>query len=148
MSTAHDIRAAVPTDFAAVATLLHTVALPSDDIAPVLDGFFVATSGNAVIGTIGMERYGNAALLRSVAVSPRARGTGLGIALVHRAIDAARAAGITDLYLLTNTAAEWAPRFGFTLLPRDQVAAEVRASPQFMGGTCSSAVAMHRSLTD
>jgi amino-acid N-acetyltransferase len=148
VSASHDIRPAVPADLAAVATLLHTVSLPSDDIAPSLDGFFVATIGHAVIGTIGIERYGDAALLRSVATSARARGTGIGAALVQRAIESAKAAGITDLYLLTTTAAEWAPRFGFAPIARDRVLEAVRQSPQFMGGTCSSAAAMHRALID
>ena len=143
---AFDLRPAEPHDLSAVATLLHTVSLPSDDIDPSLKGFFVATRGRAVVGTIGLERYGDAALLRSVATSPKARNTGIGAALVHRAIDAAQAAGISDLYLLTTNASEWAARFGFTPIARDQVADAVRHSPQFTGGACSSAAAMHRSL--
>ena len=74
--------------------------------------------------------------------------SGIGAALVERAIDGAKAAGITDLYLLTTTAVEWAPRFGFAPVARNRVAEAVRGSPQFTGGTCSSAVAMHRVLVD
>ncbi|MCX5764158.1 MAG: arsenic resistance N-acetyltransferase ArsN2 [Gemmatimonadetes bacterium] len=147
MSSSHTIRAAVPNDFAGIAALLADVELPFDDISPTLDGFFVAERGASILGTIGLERYGNAALVRSVAVHSDARGTGLGGALVARAINAARTDGIRDLYLLTTTAADWAPRFGFTLIPRDQVNEAVRQSPQFLGGTCTSAVAMHLGLT-
>lgn len=147
MSSSHTIRAAVPNDFAGIAALLADVELPFDDISPTLDGFFVAERGASILGTIGLERYGNAALVRSVAVHSDARGTGLGGALVARAINAARTDGIRDLYLLTTTAADWAPRFGFTLIPRDQVNEAVRQSPQFLGGTCASAVAMHLGLT-
>jgi amino-acid N-acetyltransferase len=147
VSSSHTIRAAVPNDFAGVAALLAEVDLPFDDISPTLVGFFVAERGTSILGTIGVERYGDAALVRSVAVQGDARGTGLGIALVERAMSAARTDGIHDLYLLTTTAADWAPRFGFTRVPRDQVHAAVRQSPQFLGGTCASAVAMHLRLT-
>ena len=148
MSSSHDIRAALPNDFATVAALLGEVDLPFDDISPTLVGFFVAERRTSILGTIGVERYGDAALVRSVAVHTDARGTGLGGALVERAINAARTDGIRDLYLLTTTAADWAPRFGFTRIRRDQVHEAVRQSPQFLGGTCTSAIAMHRALVD
>jgi len=148
VSSSHDIRAALPNDFATVAALLGEVDLPFDDISPTLVGFFVAERGTSILGTIGVERYGDAALVRSVAVHTDARGTGLGGALVERAINAARTDGIRDLYLLTTTAADWAPRFGFTRIPRDQVNEAVRQSPQFLGGTCASAIAMHLGLSN
>lgn len=148
MSSSQTLRAARPEDFGGVTALLAAVDLPFDDISPTLDGFWVAVDAEAILGTIGLERYGHSALLRSVATSPQARGTGIGAALVQRAIDSAKAAGITDLYLLTTTAADWAPRFGFAPVARDAVVEAVRRSPQFMGGTCSSAAAMHRALID
>jgi amino-acid N-acetyltransferase len=148
VSSSHDIRAALPNDFATVAALLGEVDLPFDDISPTLVGFFVAERGTSILGTIGVERYGDAALVRSVAVHTDARGTGLGGALVERAINAARTDGIRDLYLLTTTAADWAPRFGFTRIPRDHVNEAVRQSPQFLGGTCASAIAMHLGLSN
>ena len=148
MSGSYELRTARPEDVGGVTALLAAVDLPFDDISPTLDGFWVAVDVAEILGTIGLERYGHSALLRSVATSPRARGTGIGAALVERAIDGAKAAGITDLYLLTTTAVEWAPRFGFAPVARNRVAEAVRGSPQFTGGTCSSAVAMHRVLGD
>ena len=47
-----------------------------------------------VVGVAGMERYGGAGLLRSVAVAPDWQGSGIGRALVDRVLEDGRAAGV------------------------------------------------------
>jgi amino-acid N-acetyltransferase len=99
-----------------------------------------------LVGLAGIELYPDGVLLRSVAVHPEWRGTGVGRALVLRALDSARAAGARDAYLLTTTAERWFPRFGFTPIGRDAVPAGVRQSVEFREACPASAVVMHRSL--
>jgi amino-acid N-acetyltransferase len=75
--------------------------------------FLVARRVGRVIGSVGVERYGLSALLRSLAVAPEYRGQGLGRALVERPLQEAREQGVKRIVLLTETAPEFFPKFGF-----------------------------------
>ena len=77
------------------------------------DAYCVALRGDDVVGVAGIERYDDAGLLRSVAVDESLRGSGVGGMLVENRLQWAEENGITKLYLLTDTAAQWFPRYGF-----------------------------------
>lgn len=139
-------RAAAPDDWDAIARLLRDSGLPIAGADAHLDGFLLATRDGRVLGTAALERYGTAALLRSVAVVPEARGTGLGRALVDAAIGRARNSGIETLVLLTETAPQFFPRFGFLRISRDDVPDAVLASEEFRGACCKSAAVMRLDL--
>ncbi|HEU0055138.1 MAG TPA: arsenic resistance N-acetyltransferase ArsN2, partial [Longimicrobium sp.] len=109
-------------------------------------GFVVARSGPFVVGAAGVEAYGEAGLLRTVAVLEASRGTGLGIRLANAAIALAKRRGVRDLYLLTTTAEEWFPRLGFRRLPREELPEALAASEELRGACPASAVAMHLRL--
>lgn len=141
------VRAATGRDYAAVIGLLEAASLPTNGVPPGLDGFLVAERGGWIVGAIGLERYGEAALLRSAVVEPEARGTGLGAALVERLLDAARAAGVREVFLLTTTAEGYFPRFGFGPIAREEVPAAVRASVEFRGACPASAAVMRTLLS-
>ncbi len=84
----------------AVKSLLSEAGLPASDIAPGLLGhFFACGSREAPMGVVGLELYGEVALLRSLAVRPAHRRGGLGSALVAHAERHARAQGVGRLYL-------------------------------------------------
>ena len=99
-----------------------------------------------VVGCAAIEPYDGAGLLRSVAVAEPQRGTGLGMRLTEAAIRLAEARGIRALYLLTETAAGFFPRFGFRPIPRDEVAPAVRQSIEFTRACPASAMAMVKEL--
>jgi amino-acid N-acetyltransferase len=141
------LRRAGPTDHQAVAVLLSALGLPTDGVSDWLDRFWVAEHEGRVAGLAGMERYGDCGLLRSVAVAPEWRGGGIGRTLVDRVLQEGRAAGVGDVYLLTTTAEDYFPRFGFTRIDRAAVPAAVRASAEFAGACPASAVVMHRAAT-
>lgn len=140
------IRPARPTDAPSVRTLLAEAALPLAGVPDSLDHFLVAERDGALVGAIGIERYGTAALLRSAVVHPSVRGTGLGESLVRALLDAARRDNVRELVLLTTTAAEWFPRFGFTRITRDEVPAALHVSEELRGACPASAVVMHLAL--
>jgi amino-acid N-acetyltransferase len=140
-------RAAADQDLAAVLQLLTASGLPVDGVEGNLADFIVAESGTVIVGVIGIERYGSAALLRSAAVSPDNRGAGLGTRLVKEVLERAAAQGIRDVYLLTTTAEEYFPRFGFSRAKRLDVPESVRASREFQGACPDSAVVMKRGGT-
>jgi amino-acid N-acetyltransferase len=95
-----------------------------------------------------MEVYGDAGLLRSAAVLPEHRGAGIGKRLTEDRIVWARARGLRTVYLLTETAAEYWPRFGFARIGRDQAPAAVAASVEWSGGCPAGAIAMALDLTE
>ena len=138
------VRAAAPTDLAAVEGLLTTSNLPLDGVADALATFVVAESGTDLVGVAGLEVCCNNALLRSVAVRPEWRSHGVGRALVTRVISDAESRGIRALYLLTTTADRYFPTFGFRTITRDEVPADVREASEFRAGCCASATVMCR----
>lgn len=140
------IRTARPSDAPSVRALLTEAALPVAGVPDSLEHFLVAERDGSLVGAIGLEPYGTAALLRSAVVHPTVRGTGLGESLVRELLDAARHANVRELVLLTTTAAEWFPRFGFTRITRDTVPAALHASEELRGACPASAVVMHLAL--
>ena len=135
-------RTATVDDWTAIERLLTTAGLPVDGAREHLEHFEVAHDGDAIIGCAAIEPYDTAALLRSVVVDPQRRGSDLGETLVLRMIDRARRAGARSLWLLTTTAAEWFPRFGFVEAQQDDVPDALRASKEFRGACSDSAKAM------
>jgi amino-acid N-acetyltransferase len=140
------IRTARPTDAPSVRALLTEAALPVAGVPDALDHFLVAERDGTLVGAIGLEPYGTTALLRSAVVHPQVRGTGLGESLVHALLDHARQTNVSTLVLLTTTAAEWFPRFGFARITRDEVPAALHASEELRGACPASAVVMHLAL--
>jgi amino-acid N-acetyltransferase len=140
------IRAASRSDLPAVERLLTASELPLDGVKESIDTFVVAESGGDIVGVAGLECCRHDALLRSVAVLPEWRSKGVGRALVARAIADAEARGMNALYLLTTTAERYFPSFGFSLVDRKDIPADVRATKEFTGACPDTAIAMKRDL--
>ncbi len=129
------IEAAEAAELPAVLELLDGVRLPGEDLENHLDGMLVARRSGRVVGSATLELYGESALLRSVVVDPGLQGSGVGVGLTRAALDLARERGVVRVYLLTETAGEFFPRFGFRSVARSEVAPEVRQSVEF-GSVC------------
>ena len=140
------IERATAGDTAAVEALLQAASLPLDGAAEALSMAVVARDGDAVVAAAAVERYGDAGLLRSVVVAPDRRGTGLGREIVTAAEHLAREAGVRDLYLLTETAADWFPRLGYAIVDRPVADAAVGESIEFTTVCRDNGVPMHRRL--
>ena len=84
-------------------------------------------------GVVGLEIYGKAALLRSLAVRADRRGQGIGSRLVECAESYARERGVTSLYLLTMTAEAFFRHRGYSPLARDKAPEAIRATTEFAG---------------
>ena len=138
------LRRAEHADQEAVTTLLRDSELPIDGVAEWLDQFWVAEHQGRLVGIAGMEQYGDSGLLRSVAVVPEWRRSGIGRTLVERVLEEGRTAGVREVYLLTTTAEHYFPRLGFGCVDRETVPAALRASAEFRGACPASAVVMCR----
>lgn len=139
-----EIGPAEPRDLPAVFGLLREASLPEEGVEEWFGGFLVARAGERVTGAAGMERYGGSGLLRSLVVAAEHRGRGLGALLTRRVLDAAEATGVSRVFLLTETAAEFFPRVGFRRIERAEAEPSVGESAEFQGACPETAVCMVR----
>lgn len=138
---------ATTTDPDAVAGLLRSAGLPSDDLgAHGETTVWVATVDGAVEGAAALERYECYGLLRSVAVAEHRRGLGWARRLTEAALSAARSAELVAVYLLTETAADYFFGLGFVAIGRQAVPPVIRQSTEFAELCPDTAVAMVREL--
>lgn len=134
---------ALPSDLSQIQALLASEGLPASDLdVASLSTFVVQHEAGALRGVVGLELYGDVALLRSLVVRKDQRGNGLGAALVEAAEARAKAAGIFKIYLLTTTADRFFAKLGYRRIPRDEAPEEIRRTSQFAGLCPSSAVLM------
>lgn len=134
-------------DLASIVALLSQSGLPTADLDHArLRDFIVAHDAGEVIGVVGLERQGEQALLRSLAVAPGWRGQGLGRALVEAIEARAARLGVRSLTLLTQTAAPFFAARGYSPIPRAQAPAAVQASTEFMSLCPASSTCMTKAL--
>lgn len=141
-----EIRPATVDDLASIETLLRQCGLPVVGVSDHLRNFVVATEGSMMCGCGGLEHYGDAALVRSIAVAERARDYGPGQRIVSRLVAECHALQVRSLVLLTTTAEHYFTRLGFVRVARGDVMPLVLASSQFQGVCPGSAVSMLRVL--
>jgi amino-acid N-acetyltransferase len=141
------IRRGQSADLSAIAALLETAGLPTADLSSA--GNFktwVLEARGALLAAIGLECFGDQALLRSLVVAPEHRKRGLGRELVARLERDARAEGTTRLILLTETAETFFQARGYVITDRGQVSDAVKLSAEFRSLCPVSAVCMSKTL--
>jgi amino-acid N-acetyltransferase len=130
-------------DLTAIRALLSAEQLPTADLdSSLLSTFTVLRDGHAINGAVGLELFGEVALLRSLVVRPSQRGKGLGLALVQAAEAKARAGGARAIYLLTTTAQQFFSDRGYRAIPRDSTPISIQRTTQFAGLCPSTAIVM------
>jgi amino-acid N-acetyltransferase len=137
------LREASHSDLDAIQALLQRCELPPEGLEDQLGpGYVLALADDQLVAVAGIEVYGDAGLLRSVAVDPGWRGRGLGERLTRERMEWARQRGLDTVYLLTTSASDWFPRLGFETVSRDTVPEAIRASLQFASVCPSTATVM------
>lgn len=131
----------------AVKDLLSQCDLVVEDITPEkLHLFLAARKGEDLIGTIGMQKFGEAALLRSLAVAEAYRGKGIGKKLLTSVEKFARILEVKQLWLLTMTAADFFKHFGYGTAERSQAPPPIAATAEFQHHCPDTAVCMCKML--
>jgi amino-acid N-acetyltransferase len=131
----------------AAVALLEQAGLPTQDLtAAHCEDFFFAGAASDPTGLVGLEIFGDVALLRSLVVTPARRGTGEGASLLGHAEGEARARGVRALYLLTTTAEPFFVKHGYTRAAREDAPAAIRATREFAGICPASSAFMCRQL--
>ena len=136
------VSAATAADLPEILALLGRSRLPPDGLAEHVASTIVAKDGGRVVGSAALELYGDVGLLRSVAVDEGVRGQGLGRRLTRAALDLARPRGLRTVYLLTETAGGFFPRFGFRPVTRGDVDPAALQSVEFTTLCPASALVM------
>jgi len=135
-------------DYPALVSFLASRQLPEAGLSAYRDTTILAHDKDRLIGSVAVEPYGGAGLLRSLAVAADYEAQGLGTTLLEAAIDVARQHGLSHLYLLTETAAAYFARRGFRAITRDRIPDGVRSSVEFTTACPATALAMMQSLGD
>jgi amino-acid N-acetyltransferase len=135
-------------DLKDVLDLLSLLQLPHDGVAENIGAFLVARDDSSrLVATIGLERHGDTALLRSAAVAPEYQGCGIGSQLTENLLQRAANNGLERVVLLTSTAKDFfARRFGFCETSRTVFEKELAGSSEWTLPRCSSAVCMSLDL--
>jgi amino-acid N-acetyltransferase len=137
----------MPDDLPAVLSLLEEAGLPNQDLtAAHLTDFKIAAGDRSIHGIVGLERYGERALLRSLVVRPESRSNGLGAQLADAAEEYARRNGVIEIFLLTTTAADFFARRGYEVIPRSEAPSALQETTEFSSLCPSQAICMRRQL--
>ena len=132
MSNDVTVRPAAETDLERAREWLVAAGLPTDDLTSAdMQNFLVATTASGPVGMVGLEKFGEIGLLRSLVVEPGLRSTGLGGRLVAALEAKASRDGIRELWLLTIDAEAYFAARGYALRDRDDAPAVIRQTPEF-----------------
>ena len=105
-------------DFDKIMKLLKDNNLPYSDIHSSGVEFMTSESNEKLVGCIGIEKYGEDGLLRSLAVEEEYKNSGVGKRLLNELINKSKNEGIKKLHLLTTTANKYFTRHGFRTIER------------------------------
>lgn len=111
---------------------LKTLDLPLDGVKDHLNNFFVLLDNSQIIGSIGLEIYGEVGLIRSVGIVKSYQGLGLGQRLVENIEKYAIDQLLKEIYIFTDTAEEFFNKyFGFKNISIDKVDPRIKQSREY-----------------
>lgn len=140
------IETAAPSDLGPIRALLDAAGLPTGDLGSASLQFIVIRDAGRIVAAGALERFGSAALLRSIVVASDQRDQGLGRQLTRELEHRALSSGISELILLTETAAEFFERQGYRIIERLAAPAAVQRSAEFSYLCPRSAICMVKIL--
>lgn len=129
-----------------IINLLRTNELPAEDLPGTLNDFYAAVEEGKIVGLIGMERYSDFGLLRSMVVHPDYRNKQIAEKLVQLLEQSASGSGITTIYLLTETAERYFSKKNYRVITRDEVPQALFQSSEFSHVCPASATVMKKDL--
>ena len=122
MAEAWDIKNADSDDISAITSLLQNCELPIVNIEKQVNDFIVAKQQNCLVGTLGVVYDNNEnVLLRSFAVTKKNRSQGIGKELIQTMLAVMEKKKILNVFLLTETAAEYFMKIGFHEIQRSEI---------------------------
>jgi amino-acid N-acetyltransferase len=146
------VRDARQNDWQDIYRLLDEAGLPVADLGPQqIEDFLVAersgTGQAETLGIIGLQRFNQVGLLRSLVVSQSDRKSGLGRRLVSALEVNAYCRGVKDLWLLTIDAERYFEGLGYRMMSRDSAPDSIRSTEEF-SGLCPDGAYLMRKILD
>jgi amino-acid N-acetyltransferase len=132
----------------AIQNLLQKVQLPIEGVEDQLENFLLLFDEGSLIGCVGIEKYGQYGLLRSLAIDPTMQGKGLGTILVQSIEDRARDLKIKEIYGLTLTADQFFVKQKFSRISRDEVPKEIQCSKEFSSICPKSSIVLKKKINN
>lgn len=139
------IRPSRADDLEYATALLTQAGLPIDDLEAGKLAF-TAECDDAIQGLVGIETFGETALLRSLVIAEPARGKGVGQLLVAALEGASAESGVAEMWLLTIDADGWFSRIGYEVRERIDAPPSIRATREFSGLCPGDAVLMSKKI--
>lgn len=121
-------RLATPADKANVTRVFSEAGLDTDATLESGTTYWIMERDGEAVGAVGLEPGEGVSLLRGAAVSPSARGLGLGRQLVMTAVEHAKKRGDRAIYMFSS-GGNWGT-FQFTQVPLALVLADIPDAPQ------------------
>lgn len=140
------IREAEKNDLTAIIQLLEMGNLPTEDCAEQIGAFILAEENKRTVAVGGLEVHGQEGLLRSIAVVPDRRGSGVGRMICSELGARAAKSGVERLFLLTESAAPYFLALGFEMVQRKDAPAAIQATRQYRGLCPITATVMFRAV--
>lgn len=129
-----------------IKALLKENKLPYEDIISSKVEFITREFGEKIVGCIGVENYGEDALLRSFAVDDKYKSKGIGKELLDKLIETCQQKGINKLHLLTTTADKYFLKKGFQISERSEAPQAILLTKEFSDICPASSVYMVKEL--
>ena len=142
------LRTGTEQDASHIHALLERSGLPTSDLEVSQAQFIVLCEGARIVGAGALQRFGSIALLRSVAVEPDLRGSGLGRVIVQELERRARASDVAQLVLFTQTAKRFFEHQGYRAIDRHKVPQPLQGSEEFRSLCPASATCMVKGLAE
>ncbi len=142
-----NIRQATAADFETVTGWLAAARLPVADLSiEDMQHFLLAEADDVPVGTIGLEPFDGAGLLRSLVVVPHSQGGGAGRRLVAALERHAVTQGMRELWLLTTDADAYFTQLGYEVAPRENAPESIQQTTEFAKLCPADAIVMCKRL--
>ena len=135
-------------DLDKIQSLLSANKLCFNDINQDGVSLFVVEKNDHHIGYFGVELFGQDALFRSMIVLPDERDKGYGAGIWGLALGMMKENGIQDIYLLTNTAATFFEKQGFSVYDRKAVPEAIGETSEFVDFCPEDSVCMRYTINN
>lgn len=136
------IEQASPEGSESIIALLKDYDLPTQDIGFSNIEFYTTKDDEDLVACVGLEMFGDIALLRSLAVRRNSAHKGVGSKLVNFILKESSAKKLKSLFLLTETAAPFFEKLGFITIERNSVPDAIQCSKEFSELCADTAVCM------
>lgn len=136
------IEQASPEGSESIIALLKDYDLPTQDIGFSNIEFYNTKDDEDLVACVGLEMFGDIALLRSLAVRRNSAHKGVGSKLVNFILKESSAKKLKSLFLLTETAAPFFEKLGFITIERNSVPDAIQRSKEFSELCADTAVCM------